>query len=71
MDVTGANDAPTLANVDAGTIYDTSAADSFENLTGMLTGSDRDYDETGTLEYAALDAEGNAVNELVAASTAP
>ncbi len=59
--ITGTNDDPTLAHVDAGTLVDTSATDTFANLTGHLTGADVDYGESGSLTYAALDAEGHSV----------
>ena len=55
VDVTGANDAPTLANLNIGTLTDTAATDSFSNLTGKLAGVDADSDETATLSYAVLD----------------
>ena len=59
VNVTGANDTPTLAAVNAGTLTDTSASDSFGNLTGTLLGQDADSGETATLTYAALDAAHN------------
>ena len=56
IDITGANDAPTLAVVNAGTLTDTAVNDSFSDLTGPLIGTDVDSGETGALTYAVLDA---------------
>ncbi|MGX4774380.1 VCBS domain-containing protein [Bradyrhizobium guangdongense] len=57
VDVTGANDTPTLSNVTIGTLTDTAAADTFSNLTGKLAGADADSGETATLTYAVLNAD--------------
>ena len=65
IDITGANDAPTLADVPAGTLTDTAASDSFSDLTGTLSGNDVDTGETASLHYAALD-NGEAVTTAVA-----
>ncbi|WP_247772434.1 VCBS domain-containing protein [Bradyrhizobium sp. 192] len=54
--VAGANDAPTLSDVNAGTLTDTAATDTFSNLTGHLTGNDADTGETATLTYSVLNA---------------
>ena len=61
IDITGANDAPTLAVVNAGTLTDTAVNDSFPNLTGTLIGTDVDSGETGALTYAVLDATSHTV----------
>jgi VCBS repeat-containing protein len=54
IDITGSNDAPTLTDVNAGTLTDTAANDhGFGNLTGTLVGVDPDSGETATLSYAA------------------
>ena len=55
IDVTGTNDAPTLAAANAGTLTDTAVKDSFANLTGALAGNDVDNGETPLLSYAVLD----------------
>jgi VCBS repeat-containing protein len=55
VNVAGANDTPTVASVIPGTLTDTAANDSFGNLTGMLSGTDRDSGDFSTLSYAALD----------------
>ncbi|WP_244552516.1 VCBS domain-containing protein [Bradyrhizobium sp. Ghvi] len=57
VDVTGANDAPTLSNLNIGTLTDTAATDTFSNLTGKLAGADADSGETATLTYAVLNAD--------------
>ncbi|QPF84427.1 FecR domain-containing protein [Bradyrhizobium genosp. L] len=64
VDVTGANDTPTLADADAGTLVDTAANDSFDNLTGQLAGADRDTGDT--LSYGVPNADGTPVNTAVA-----
>ena len=64
--ITGTNDAPTLAAVVAGALTDTSALDTFGNLTGQLVGNDADSGETATLTYAALDATNHPVTTAVA-----
>jgi VCBS repeat-containing protein len=64
--IAGTNDAPTLADVKAGTLTDTAAADSFSDLTGTLVGSDVDTGETASLSYAAFDANNNPVTTAVA-----
>ena len=56
IDITGSNDAPTLADVNAGPLTDTSINDGFADLTGALSGNDRDGGETASLTYAVLDA---------------
>ncbi|MHC2331250.1 VCBS domain-containing protein [Bradyrhizobium sp. USDA 4454] len=63
--ITGANDAPTLADVNAGTLTDTAAYDTFSPLTGTLHGHDVDDGETATLTYAALDSNHVAVNSAI------
>jgi len=65
VDVTGANDTPSLSAVHAGTLVDTAAYDSFDNLTGTLVGADRDSGETASLHYAALDAHNAVVATVV------
>jgi VCBS repeat-containing protein len=45
INITGANDTPTLTAVEAGNYADTAINDTFSNITGTLTGNDRD---TGT-----------------------
>ena len=42
VDLTGANDTPTLADLNIGKLTDTAAADTFSNLTGQLVGKDVD-----------------------------
>jgi VCBS repeat-containing protein len=63
IDVTGANDAPTLDAVTK-SLADTAINDSFATITGTLVGYDADSGETATLVYAALDS-GHAVNSAV------
>ncbi|MFN5713343.1 MAG: VCBS domain-containing protein, partial [Bradyrhizobium sp.] len=60
----GANDAPTLADVNAGTLTDTAAYDTFSPLTGTLHGHDVDDGETATLTYAALNSDHAAVTQI-------
>jgi VCBS repeat-containing protein len=55
----GANDAPTLAAVDAATINDTSAADNPAPLTGKLAGADVDHG--AVLTYSFADGNGGTV----------
>ena len=62
--IMGANDAPTVAAVNAG-LTDTAINDSFAAITGTLVGYDADHGETATLVYAAMDGL-NAVNSAVA-----
>jgi VCBS repeat-containing protein len=57
VDLTGANDTPTLSNLDIGHITDTAATDTFSNLTGTLSGIDADTGETATLTYSVLNAD--------------
>ncbi|MHC2254502.1 VCBS repeat-containing protein [Bradyrhizobium embrapense] len=64
--INGANDAPTLADVNAGTLTDTAAYDTFSPLTGALHGHDVDDGETATLTYAALNSDHVAVNSPIA-----
>ncbi len=64
--IDGSNDAPTLANVLAGTLVDTAANDTFSPLTGTLHGNDVDHGETATLTYAALNSSHLAVNTPIA-----
>jgi VCBS repeat-containing protein len=64
--LTFTNEAPTLADVNAGTLTDTAANDSFGNLTGTLVGTDPNAGETATLTYAALDAGSHPVTSAVA-----
>ncbi|WP_245330424.1 VCBS domain-containing protein [Bradyrhizobium sp. AS23.2] len=63
--VTGANDAPTLSDLNIGTLTDTAAADTFSNLTGQLAGTDADTGETATLTYSVLDAHNHAATTVV------
>ena len=58
VDLTGANDTPTLADLNIGNLADTAASDSFANLTGHLTGADVDTGDT--LTYAVLNADHHA-----------
>jgi VCBS repeat-containing protein len=62
--ITGANDAPTLAEVTKGPLVDTAVADSFSDLTGKLVGTDADSGETATLTYAVLDATNHAATTV-------
>ncbi|MBR0723314.1 VCBS domain-containing protein [Bradyrhizobium manausense] len=62
--ITGANDAPTLSNLNIGTLTDTAAADSFSDLTGKLAGADADAGETATLTYAVLNADHHATTTV-------
>ena len=55
--INGVNDAPTLADLQIGTLADTAAGDTFSDLTGALAGTDVDSGETATLTYAVLDAQ--------------
>ncbi len=64
IDVTGTNDVPTLADVNAGTLTDTAANDSFGNLMGTLHGNDIDNGETATLHYTALNADSQPVTTV-------
>ncbi|MCC8978825.1 VCBS domain-containing protein [Bradyrhizobium acaciae] len=63
--INGANDAPTLADVNAGTLTDTAAYDTFSPLTGTLHGHDVDDGETATLTYAGLNSDHVAVNSAI------
>ncbi len=58
----GTDDAPTLSSVVAGTLTDTSAPDTFTNLTGQLVGHDPDDGETASLTYAVLDGNSHVVD---------
>ncbi|WP_177196033.1 VCBS domain-containing protein [Bradyrhizobium sp. OK095] len=60
VDLTGANDTPTLSDLNIGSLTDTAATDSFSNLTGKLAGADADTGETATLTYAVLNADHHA-----------
>lgn len=64
INIAGSNDAPTLSNVDAGTITDTAAADHFSALAGKLAGADLDSGETATLTYAALNGSHHATTTV-------
>nr|WP_311538722.1 VCBS domain-containing protein [uncultured Bradyrhizobium sp.] len=64
--IDGSNDAPTLANVIAGTLVDTAANDTFSPLTGTLHGNDVDQGEIAMLTYAALNSSHLAVNTPIA-----
>jgi VCBS repeat-containing protein len=57
VDLTGANDTPTLSALNIGKLSDTAAADSFSNLTGHLVG--HDVDTGDALTYAVLNANGD------------
>ena len=48
VNITGVNDTPTLSAVTAGSLTDTAANDSFSNITGTLSGADRDSGQTLT-----------------------
>ncbi|NEV01562.1 VCBS domain-containing protein [Bradyrhizobium uaiense] len=63
--INGANDTPTLADVNAGTLTDTAAYDTFSPLTGTLHGHDVDDGETATLTYAGLNSDHVAVNSVI------
>ena len=56
IDVTGANDAPTLAPANAGPLTDTAGNTGFDILTGSLVGYDADNGEAALLTYSALGA---------------
>jgi VCBS repeat-containing protein len=60
VNITGTNDAPTLADLHIGPISDTPAPDTFSDLTGTLAGHDADSGETATLTYAVLNADHHA-----------
>ncbi|MGT2502458.1 VCBS domain-containing protein [Bradyrhizobium guangxiense] len=60
VNITGTNDAPTLADLHIGPILDTPAPDTFSDLTGTLAGHDADSGETATLTYAVLNADHHA-----------
>ena len=62
VDLTGANDAPTLSDLNIGKLLDTAAADTFSNLTGQLAGSDPDSGDT--LTYAVLNAHHHAATTV-------
>ncbi len=66
IDVTGTNDAPTLAPKNAGTLTDTAAKDSFGNLTGTLDGHDVDSGETASLSYAVIDSTSHLATSVAA-----
>jgi VCBS repeat-containing protein len=57
VDLTGANDTPTLGNINIGKLVDTAAADTFANITGQLSGTDADTGETTTLAYSIVNAD--------------
>ncbi|WP_240535223.1 VCBS domain-containing protein [Bradyrhizobium sp. YR681] len=57
VDLTGANDTPTLSDLNIGHITDTAATDTFSNLAGTLSGIDADTGETATLTYSVLNAD--------------
>ncbi|WP_414645083.1 VCBS domain-containing protein [Bradyrhizobium sp.] len=62
VDLTGANDVPTLSDLNVGKLLDTAAADTFTNLTGQLAGSDADSGDT--LTYAVLNAHHHAATTV-------
>jgi VCBS repeat-containing protein len=62
--INGVNDAPTLSNLNIGSLTDTAATDTFSNLTGKLAGADVDNGEAATLTYAVLDADHHATTTL-------
>ncbi|AWM03600.2 VCBS domain-containing protein [Bradyrhizobium amphicarpaeae] len=64
VDITGSNDAPTLADLHIGPLSDTAAPDTFSDLTGMLAGHDADTGETETLTYAVLNADHHAATTV-------
>jgi VCBS repeat-containing protein len=53
-----------VTDVNAGTLTDTAANDSFLNLTGTLHGHDIDNGEAATLHYAALNADSQPVTTV-------
>lgn len=64
INITGTNDAPTLADLDIGLLVDTAAADTFSDLTGQLFGTDADSGETATLTYAVLNSDHHAATTV-------
>ncbi|MBR1237406.1 VCBS domain-containing protein [Bradyrhizobium sp. AUGA SZCCT0182] len=65
IDVTGTNDAPTLAPATVGPLLDTAVTDSYNTITGTLVGYDADSGEAATLSYGTIVGL-NAVNSAVA-----
>ncbi|WP_420809164.1 VCBS domain-containing protein [Bradyrhizobium zhanjiangense] len=64
ISIAGSNDAPTLADLHIGPLSDTTAADTFSDLTGQLAGTDADSGETATLTYAVLNADHHATTTV-------
>ncbi|WP_257170838.1 VCBS domain-containing protein, partial [Bradyrhizobium sp. SRS-191] len=64
VDISGANDVPTLADINAGALTDTAATDTFPDLTGHLSGHDADGGETASLTYAVLSADHTAATTV-------
>ncbi len=64
VNITGSNDAPTLADLHIGPLADTAAPDTFADLTGTLAGHDADTGETATLTYAVLNADHHAATTV-------
>ena len=65
--ITGTNDAPSVAAVNAGTATKSGSTGNFGNLTGSLVGYDPDHDETALLLYSAVDPISHgAVNTAIA-----
>ncbi|TYM00300.1 hypothetical protein FXB40_00190 [Bradyrhizobium rifense] len=62
VDLTGANDAPTLYGLNIGALTDTAATDAFSNLTGQLIG--KDVDSGDTLTYSVLNADHHATTTV-------
>jgi VCBS repeat-containing protein len=62
VDLTGANDTPTLSDLNIGTLTDTTATDTFSNLTGQLVG--KDVDSGDTLTYSVLNADHHATTTV-------
>ncbi|MBB4398094.1 VCBS domain-containing protein [Bradyrhizobium sp. ERR14] len=60
VNIAGSNDAPTLADLHIGPLEDTTADDTFCDLTGTLAGNDVDTGETATLTYAVINADHHA-----------
>lgn len=59
VNVTGANDTPTLSDLNIGKLTDTAATDTFSNLTGQLIG--KDVDSGDTLTYSVLNANADGI----------
>ena len=62
MDLTGANDTPTLSDLNIGKLTDTAATDTFSDITGQLAGKDADTGDT--LTYSVLNADHHATTTV-------